>query len=172
MTAIRRTYIFAPHAPPFPDFAEVEEALDPQVRTINNLERMRDALQLSNLATWVYTIIAPDQAGDLLRDLDTGADDPFQVRSRGKGVGSDQVIDRVRRRNEILVMAWKNFWSVVVPVEKRDSESALTVWLDFATFVSLDGARADTDHSQLAKAYSGAFSRTIGRSPTHRSCPV
>ncbi len=35
----------------------------------------------------------------------------------------------------MLMLAWKRFWMVVVPYEKRGRPDGHGVWLDFATFV-------------------------------------
>jgi hypothetical protein len=132
--ALREAYIFPPHSPPFPLLSDLISSLHPQVQMAISrhplmLER---AVTMSNLATFVWTILLPDEAGDLLPDESRQYDSDEARRARPVRT---TVKERVTQRNRMLILAWKNFWFVVVPREKRSSESALKLWLDFATQV-------------------------------------
>lgn len=122
------------------------DALAPAMKTSENLTLLGSALQTSNLATWLYAVLQPDAAGELLMaGLESEGDNLLSVAADRKGKGRQSLVEedmeaterRVRLRNDLLVMAWKRFWFVVVPKEDRESEGALTLWLDFASFVSL-----------------------------------
>lgn len=73
----------------------------------------------------------PDAAGDMLDDS----------ARKGKERADDTLVDHVRRRNEILLEAWKTFWDAVVPPSLRTSHDALDLWLEFATQVRRSGSR-------------------------------
>ncbi|WVR03755.1 phenylalanine-tRNA ligase [Kwoniella sp. DSM 27419] len=145
--ALRQSYIFPPYAPPFPLLTDVLDSIHYHVRAALHPPSLAKAVLLSNLATFVYTILRPDDAGDILELIDSVVDtdepdSPPVTRSRGSLVARMDGLDldtvrRARRRNSILLMAWKRFWMVVVPRSKRASESALRLWLDFSTQIML-----------------------------------
>jgi hypothetical protein len=114
------------------------------MKTAENIAMLGSALQMSNLAMWLYSIVQPDVAGEMLSaGLDSEGDNLLSVAADRKGKGRssqveadmDMVARRVRLRNELLVLAWKRFWFVVVPKENREDESAMTLWLDLGSFV-------------------------------------
>ena len=73
-------------------------------------------------------MLVPDEAGDMLEDLDDFTDG---IKDKRKTTEAK----RVRKRNRMMLLAWKRFWLVVAPREKRSSESAIRLWLDLATQV-------------------------------------
>ena len=135
--AARQSYIFSEYSSPFPLLSHLSQALHPDVLSSINSEQLATALSLSNLATFVWVISHPDESGELLQALDV----PETPQAKGKGRARDEVdvevLSGVRRRNDMLVRAWKRFWDVVMPREKRSNESALKLWLDLATRVSV-----------------------------------
>ncbi|KAK8861651.1 hypothetical protein IAR55_002474 [Kwoniella newhampshirensis] len=143
--ALRQSYIFPPYSPPFPLPTDIIESLHSQVRSSVDPSGLVRAVQLSNLATFIWTILRPDEAGSIMSalDIDDGEDESVAerlTRSKGKWKAKevdDELVRKVRRRNLILLSAWKKFWLVVVPRNKRTSESALRIWLDLATQVQL-----------------------------------
>ncbi|TYJ55803.1 hypothetical protein B9479_003455 [Cryptococcus floricola] len=125
--------IFPPHAPPLPTYDEIENALHPD----HDLDRdaLFRAIRLSNLSTFLFSIFSPETASDTFLPFDLEEEDEEEVR----GLSEDQMTlrARVRRRNYVWEKAWKMFWTMVVPEQKRDSERAMTLWLDFATQIHL-----------------------------------
>lgn len=152
--------LLAPHPRPFPSLAEIVPEFHISLRDAVERSSLGRAVHLCNLARFIWTILQPDDAGHLAEGLDTpDADDEKPdvggsrggkgrgiSRSRGHGSGQaeDGEIDRlkvamkrnVRRRNLILLAAWKRFWDVLVPREMRTSETAMRTWLDLATQAS------------------------------------
>ena len=117
--------------------------LAPSLQTQDNFQLLGRAIQDSNLATWLYAVLQPDAAGELLlagQDEDGHSILSVAADRKGKGPArddaEDQLARKVRMRNELLLLVWRRFWFVVVPREDRESEGALTLWLDFASFVS------------------------------------
>lgn len=70
----------------------------------------------------MWTILHPDETTDLTKYLDDST-------------SNDGLAERVRKRNELLLLAWKKFWFVVVSRDQRGNETALRLGLDFATLV-------------------------------------
>ena len=124
--ALRSTYIFPDYSPPFPLLADIISSFHPLVQSSFNPITLTRAVSLSNLATFVWTILQPDEVGDMLEDTDDASEN-------GKKKWKSTELKRIRRRNRMLLLAWKKFWVVVVPREKRSSESAVRLWLDLAT---------------------------------------
>ncbi|EIW67227.1 hypothetical protein TREMEDRAFT_64473 [Tremella mesenterica DSM 1558] len=140
LVTLRQAYILPVYAPPFPLLKDLMESFHPHVRSTFDFASLARSVGLSSLATFVYVILVPDEAGDLLLDIED--DDGASQASGGKGKAKARELDqdlraRVRRRNRIMWLAWKKFWLVVVPATQRDSESALRLWLDFATQIRL-----------------------------------
>ncbi|WWC68548.1 uncharacterized protein I206_102477 [Kwoniella pini CBS 10737] len=139
---IRQSYFFPPYSPPFPSFADTLRSLHSHIQSDLDAPALARAIDLSNLATFVWTISRPDEAGDQFH-LDLNEDElPRRRSTRNKGRSEEMEIDmeilqRVKKRNSLLFMAWKKFWFIVVPQEKRTSEIALRLWLDFATQIAL-----------------------------------
>lgn len=151
--------MFSKHAPPFADLHSFVSALHPG-NAYNPLV-LSHALDLSNICTFIYTILFPDEAAELLKDMDPYFLDDIEGNRSGSGKGKGkeerlgaQVEDSVKRRNQLLLMAWKKFWVVVIPREMKGSDSALKLWLDFATMVCRQDHPSNicslTDHSDLA----------------------
>ncbi|WVQ93513.1 hypothetical protein IAU59_000587 [Kwoniella sp. CBS 9459] len=141
--ALRHSYFFPTYSPPFPLLSTILESLHSHVRASIDPACLNRAVALSNIATFAYTMLRPDEAGDLLdsKDADESEDTDLPLK-RNKGKGRQSKVDpvflkRVARRNDILLLAWKRFWQVVVPMGKRSSESALRLWLDFSTQIVL-----------------------------------
>nr|XP_031858466.1 uncharacterized protein CI109_006111 [Kwoniella shandongensis]KAA5525538.1 hypothetical protein CI109_006111 [Kwoniella shandongensis] len=154
--AIRQSYIFPPYSPPFPLPTDILESFHSQVRAAVDPSTLTRAVQLSNLATFIWSILRPDEAGSMLAALDMDDEDNKAgrvTRAKGKAKATDvdfELLKKVRRRNAILLSAWKRFWLIVVPRDKRTSESALRIWLDFATQIQLVyRCRWIGSHSQL-----------------------
>jgi hypothetical protein len=143
---LRKTYIFSDYASPFPQLNDVLEDLNNQVRTRTDAAVLARALDISNLASFLYTILQPDEAarslGASLLDLEDDEEVEVTRTEKGKmkmddGDRLSEVKRNVRARNRLLNLAWKRFWLIVVGRERRESEEALNLWLDFATQVSL-----------------------------------
>ena len=140
--AIRQAYIFPAYAPPFPTLSDLIHSFDPQIQSSFDFAALGRANGVSSLATFVYTIICPEEAGDLLLEVESSEDDLIPTPATRKGKAreiSRDVRMAVKRRNRMLYLAWKKFWLVVVPLNLRSHEAALRLWLDFATQVGLAG---------------------------------
>ena len=129
MKALRSAYIFPEFTPAFPLLTDIISSLHLRVQSSLNPASLARAVSLSNLATFVWTVLQPDKAGDLLED---GDDVPEVGKGKRRLIGEKRVV----RRNRMLLLAWKRFWLVVVPKEKRSNEMVLQLWLDFATQVA------------------------------------
>ncbi|WVQ74704.1 hypothetical protein IAR50_004308 [Cryptococcus sp. DSM 104548] len=127
--------IFPPHAPPFPSYEDLESALHPDIHDTLDRDSLFRAVQLSNLSTLLFSIYSPDEASDRFLPFDLEEEDEDVVRS----LSADRmrIRTRVRRRNYVWEKGWKMFWTMVVPIEKRDNERAIRLWLDFATQIHL-----------------------------------
>lgn len=104
---------------------------------LNNIDttQLVNTLALNNLATFIWVISQPDVAQELYRARDVAAT-PAKGKGKARARGlDDETLGHVRRRNAILLKAWKEFWNVAVPRNKRSSDRALELWLDFATIV-------------------------------------
>lgn len=125
LSALRQKFVFGEDAMPFPSVDEVADVLHPRHLKNISLEDVTYSLRLSNIASFLRVISEPDAAVDLLNDGGASG-----------GRADVSAANHVKRRNEILVMAWKTFWDAVVPPSLRTSHDALDLWLDFATQVS------------------------------------
>ncbi|WRT65769.1 uncharacterized protein IL334_002718 [Kwoniella shivajii] len=156
LNGIRNSYIFPPYAPPFPSLTDILESLHSQVRATLHAQSLARAISLSNLSTFVWTISRPDEAGGTFNSLDLDDDGPRRSSRRIKGRDAqpdEELLKKVGRRNMLLLIAWKKFWLVVVPQEKRTSEIALRLWLDFATQVALIYQRPHVDDLSADSSY-------------------
>ncbi|WVQ78792.1 hypothetical protein IAT38_000883 [Cryptococcus sp. DSM 104549] len=139
--SLRQTHIFDPNASPFPTVAEVSKDINPRLTASIDSTTFDVLVRLSNLTTFVWAIIRPDEASEILVPVDQGIDpDAYDARAKARAslVRAGEVDrDVVRRRNRLLLMAWKHFWVVVVPKEKRSSEHALHLWREFSTQIIL-----------------------------------
>ena len=130
--ALRRNYIFPEYSPPFPLLTDLISSFHPRVQASLDPVTLTRAVALSNLATFVWTVLQPDEAGDVLMV----PEDMEETLPRGGGERQRAIeVRKVRGRNRMMLLAWKKFWMVVVPREKRTSETGLRLWLDFATQV-------------------------------------
>ncbi|WVQ65021.1 uncharacterized protein L199_003191 [Kwoniella botswanensis] len=140
---IRQSYLFPPWSPPFPSYTDILQSLHSQIRATLNAQVLATATDLSNLATFVWTLSRPDEACQSFPSLDLDIDDEDEdaprrsTSNKGKGREESELVKRVKMRNALLLIAWKKFWLIVVPAQKRTSEVALRLWLDFATQIAL-----------------------------------
>ena len=114
--------------------------LSPSASTEDNRALLERAIRLSNLATFSYIIICPDEAESLLWAYEndpTDSDFPPRRSHRGMSTNTIELASNVARRNAALMKAWKAFWSVLITPEKRMSQEALELWLEFSTQVSI-----------------------------------
>ncbi|WWC96846.1 hypothetical protein V866_003721 [Kwoniella sp. B9012] len=160
---IRQSYLFPPWSPPFPSYTDILRSLHSQIRATLNAQVLATATDLSNLATFVWTLSRPDEACQSFPSLDLDIDDEDEdaprrsTSNKGKGREESELVKRVKMRNALLLIAWKKFWLIVVPAEKRTSEIALRLWLDFATQIALlyqqpSVEDPDLSHTSLPKA--------------------
>jgi hypothetical protein len=159
LPVMRTRYLFAPHPKPFLSLLDVVSDLDPQLRnTFGSHSSLAHAVQLTNLARFIYAIMQPDDAGHLAAGLDTPDADEEKPnlengqhgKSKARGKAQEEEAARllyierrrkVRRRNLILLAVWKRYWDTIVPKNMRSNESAIRLWLDLATQVSPNSAR-------------------------------
>ncbi|WWC88077.1 uncharacterized protein L201_002981 [Kwoniella dendrophila CBS 6074] len=142
---IRQSYFFPPHSPPFPSYDDTLHSLHLNIQNTLNAQILARAVALSNLATFVWIISRPDEAGISFPNLDIDEENDIQLRRRStRNKGKDntdqndlELMRRVKKRNSLLLTAWKRFWLVVVPEQRKTSEIALRLWLDFATQIAL-----------------------------------
>ncbi|WWC60397.1 uncharacterized protein I303_102969 [Kwoniella dejecticola CBS 10117] len=152
---LRQSYLFPPYAPPFPSLADTLRSLHEQIQSTLDAQSLAQAIDLSNLATFVWVIARPDEAGDHFQlELDEEDEPPRRRSTRNRPKAQEVEIDpelarKVKKRNAMLMMAWKKFWFVVVPQEKRTSEIALRLWLDFATQIALVYQRTTVEDLDL-----------------------
>ncbi|WVW80238.1 hypothetical protein I302_102216 [Kwoniella bestiolae CBS 10118] len=158
---IRQSYLFPPWSPPFPSFIDILRSLHSQIRATLNAQALSCAIDLSNLATFIWTISRPDEACLSFPSLDVDGEDGTAPRRSTRNKEKDQenleLVKRVKLRNMLLLIAWKKFWLIVVPEERRTSEIALRLWLDFATQIALLYQRpsvegVDLSHSSLPRS--------------------
>lgn len=135
--AQRRNKLFSPDSLPFNDFDDVREAFHSTVRANINTASLERAIHLSNLATFIWVILQPDEAYMLLPD-EAHSYRPTGRRGvstgpPGSGVEDSQdIVNMVGRRNRVLRMAWKRFWKDVIPRNMRSNKSAIELWADLS----------------------------------------
>jgi hypothetical protein len=138
LVAQRHSSLFVRHNLPFVDIRDV---LQPLRRRQFDTRPLEKANHLCNLATFIYIILDPDQATELLNSnvprFDASQASSRSSRNKGKGRDRDpgSLRQHVQMRNRLLLMAWKVFWTVVVPLNQRGSQRAMEVWLNFSTQV-------------------------------------
>jgi hypothetical protein len=128
---------------PFNDFEDVREAFDVTVRLRIDTASLERAIRLSNLATFIWVILQPDEAHALLGE--TGQRYRRNAR-RGEDPGPSgvrpadpqELLSMVNKRNRVFRMAWKRFWKDVIPQNMRGNRTAIKLWADFSTHVSSD----------------------------------
>ena len=134
LLAQRRNKLFSPDSLPFNDFEDVREAFHSSVRSQINTASLERAIHLSNLATFLWVILQPDQAYTLL-----APEERPSKRSRGVAVEEQEVReiqDRVSRRNRVFGMAWKRYWKDVIPKSMRGNRNSIKLWARLSVQVS------------------------------------
>ena len=138
----RRNKLFSPDSLPFNDFEDVREAFHTSVRGRINTASLERAIHLSNLATFLWVILHPDQAHTLLVSAEGRT--PASRRSRkplGATQGDDEesqdVRDIVSRRNRVFGMAWKRYWKDVIPQSMRANKHSINLWAHLSVQVRL-----------------------------------
>lgn len=146
LVGLRTTYFFAETTSPLPLLSHILDSMDTEVAARLPLEQFQSVIATSNLVTFVWMVLHPDEAGDFLPP-DEAEPKRKSRKSKRRAMSTDDETDdgdedwagmarRVGRRNRMLMLAWKRFWMVVVPYDKRADPTAMELWLDFATFVS------------------------------------
>jgi hypothetical protein len=126
---------------------DLVEALDPDVQSRVDHTVISRFMALSNLTTFVWIVLHPDECWDLVPalpdDTEQGGATSRTRRSKAKRPAREESEDeelqelrgRVRRRNDVLRRAWKEWWLVVVPKENRSSKEGIRLWLELLTQV-------------------------------------
>lgn len=187
LVAQRHQSLFVDHHLPFTDILDVTESLHKRLRGRIDSKSLEKANHLCNLATFIYIILDPDHAAGMLEHVSEGAGLDAIGRSGGSRKGKerersvDQVQEHTRNRNRILIMAWKQFWSVVIPRSMRSSKPAMDLWLDFATQVRsssppVHAANAvdlpDIHFGHHRRQFHAGLTGAGGRSHRHSLCCV
>lgn len=138
--AQRRNKLFSPDSLPFNDYDDVREAFHATVRANINTASLERAIHLSNLATFIWVLLRPDEAHLLLPEegdgFRRGALRGASMGASGSGVQDPHdVVKMVAKRNRVLRMAWKRFWKDVIPRNMRSNKSAIERWATFSTQV-------------------------------------
>ncbi|KAK4689913.1 hypothetical protein P7C73_g208, partial [Tremellales sp. Uapishka_1] len=145
LVALRRSSLFSAQSQLFPSFLEAINDFSPRNHEaiLRHPVILTRAINLSNLATFVKIILEPEDAVDLVDDSTTASAHNDKARNRN-GKGKEKAVDaidtereRAAKRDRVLMLAWKQYWFVVVPREKRDNSVALRLWLDFATQIQI-----------------------------------
>lgn len=100
-----------------------------------------------NLATFVYTIMRPDEAGDLVRPDDEDII-PLKASKKGKERAHDRSFNDLQdidKRNAMLRKAWKRFWLVAKPPTEPVNATYIELWLNFASQVRGSGDKFMAD---------------------------
>lgn len=125
--AYRDDSIFPEQAPPFVSYSSVITSLHDRIQGQIRPGLLLRAVSLSNLATFAWVISDPDRAADLLMGPETNYDPKAGL------------ANHVQQRYRIMLMAWKKFWTVIVPPEQKTGEAgeeAMKLWLALGTQVS------------------------------------
>nr|ODN89251.1 hypothetical protein L204_06188 [Cryptococcus depauperatus CBS 7855] len=138
LNGLKQRYIFSPYSPPYPMVKDIAQLIHPSaLATVDSVVLAR-TIQISNLTTFVWSILRPDEASNIMAPLDVDDDDNFRsLRSGTRGAEEKEIRTKVRRRNSLLLATWKKFWIVAVPKEQRGNEAALRLWLEFATQIEI-----------------------------------
>jgi hypothetical protein len=136
----RRNKLFSPGSLPFNDFEDVREAFHASVRGRINTASLERAIHLSNLATFLWVILQPDEAHTLLggREQRSNASTRSNRRlgSLAAEEGNPDIRDTVSRRNRVFGMAWKRYWKDVIPQNMRGNRHAIQLWARLSVQVS------------------------------------
>lgn len=68
-------------------------------------------------------------------DVDEGNDKRVTRSRQGVDTEKEAIKGRVRRRNALMVAAWKKYWTAIIPRGQHGKEIALRLWLDLVTQV-------------------------------------
>lgn len=68
-------------------------------------------------------------------DVDEGNDKRVTRSRQGIDTEKEAIKGRVRRRNALMVAAWKKYWTAIIPRGQHRKEIALRLWLDLLTQV-------------------------------------
>jgi len=134
LLAQQRNKLFSPDSLPFNDFDDVREAFHSSVRGHINTASLERAIHLSNLATFLWVILQPDEAHTLL-----APEGRSSKRSTGIAASEDDsrdIRDRVSRRNRVFGMAWKRYWKDVIPPSMRGNKHSIRLWAQLSAQVS------------------------------------
>lgn len=139
--AQRQNKLFSPDSLPFNDFEDVREAFHSSVRGRINTASLERAIHLSNLATFLWVILQPDEAHTLL-DMEerSRASKRSSKRLGGEDGHEDEgrnIRDIVSRRNRVFAMAWKRYWKDVIPQHMRSNKHSINLWARFSVQVRL-----------------------------------
>lgn len=129
MEGVLQKYIYSTEPPAYTDVDELMKSLDPFTRTTVARGDMDRAIWLANLATFVWAITYPDLAASLVDDEEAQDD---KGKGKAKQIASSCPKDKIRRRNGVLIDAWKKFW---LALGRTSVGTALSLWLDLATLV-------------------------------------
>jgi hypothetical protein len=144
---LRQEYFFVDQVSPFPNMVDLVEALDPDVQSRVDHTVISRFMALSNLTTFVWIVLHPDECWDLVPafpdDTEQRGSTSRTRRTRGKRPVQEESEDeelqelrgRIRRRNDVLRRAWKEWWLVVNPKENRSSKEGIRLWLELLTQV-------------------------------------
>lgn len=68
-------------------------------------------------------------------DVDEGNDKRITRSRQGINTEREIIKGRVRRRNALMVAAWKKYWTAIIPKGQHGKEITLRLWLDLVTQV-------------------------------------
>jgi hypothetical protein len=141
-TAYRQNKLFSPDSLPFNDFEDVREAFHSSVRSQIDATSLERAIHLTNLATFLWVILQPDEAHTLL-GTEGRSKSGRSSRRLGAAAGDDEenqdIRDIVSRRNRVFGMAWKRYWKDVIPQGMRGNKNSINLWAYLSVQVSLSG---------------------------------
>jgi hypothetical protein len=125
MTANAHALLLHEDAGPFTPAQEIIEDLSPAFRSNINEDELAEALTRFTLATFVWVVFRPDDAGKL-----------WKGKGKEKAGPDNNPRTLVRHRNNVLYLAWQQFWDML-PTDALGNETALEAWLGLATIVRL-----------------------------------
>ncbi|WOO80802.1 uncharacterized protein LOC62_03G004331 [Vanrija pseudolonga] len=131
LRGVLQQYIYSTEPPAYTDVDELMKSLDPFTRTTVARGDMDRAIWLTNLATFVWTITYPDLAASLADAEEAQGD---KGKGKAKAIALLSPEDKIRRRNGVLIDAWKKFW---LAMGDTSVDAALSLWLDLATLIVL-----------------------------------
>jgi len=136
----RRNKLFSPDSLPFNDFEDVREAFHSSVRARINTASLERAIHLSNLATFLWVILQPDEAHTLLGGKEERSQASTRSNRRLEASEDENNLDTrdiVSKRNRVFGMAWKRYWKDVIPQSMRGNKHAIQLWARLSVQVGL-----------------------------------